>query len=104
MRFTAVVATVVICGGLALAQKPKDPVPRTPSMSNSGRSTVAPTPLSKSSAAELSKIEQHTRVASNKTAEHRASGSAAATPALNLGKNKPIRASRSPQPTNPNGH
>ena len=108
MRFAAVVAVVLISGGMALSQKLKDPVPRTrPAPATLQHSTFAPPPGSASSAAsatELAKIEQQrARVRSPKPATHPVSNGTA-TPALDLGKNKPVRTGRSPVPTNPNVH
>jgi hypothetical protein len=103
MRFTAVVAVVLVSGGMALAQKIKEPVMRLrPAPGTSAHSTVAPPPVTNSSAAELTRIEQQTaRVPLNKPVAHHSSGSATATPALDLGKNKPIRVTRSPRLANP---
>jgi hypothetical protein len=109
MRFAAVVALVLISGSMALAQKIKDTVPPVRSAPGSSRqTTVAPPPVtssSASSAAQLSRIEQQTAsLQSNKPATHPLSSSVKTTPALDLGKNKPVRASRSSQRTNRNGH
>jgi len=103
MRFTAVVAVVLVGGGMALAQKIKEPVVRVrPAPGISAHSTVTPPPVKNSSAAELSRIEQQTaRVRPNRPVAHHSSSSPTATPALDLGKNKPIRVTRSPQPANP---
>lgn len=107
MRFTAAVAGVLIsaCTVQAQDQKLKDPTLRVgPTTVGSAHSAVAPTSVtnsSASSAARLAKIEQQTaRVHSNETVAHRPSTSVAATPALDLGKNKPVRVGRSPQSVN----
>ena len=108
MRFTAVAAVVLISACMAVAQDPnqsqklKDPIVRVrPTAVGSVHTTVAPTSVtssSASSAAQLAKIEQQTaRVRSNNTVTHHPSTSVAATPALDLGKNKPLRVGRSPQ-------
>src|SRR5260370_33774711 len=103
MRFTAVVAVVLVWGGVVLAQKIKEPTVRLrPAPGTSAHSTVAPPPVTNSSAAELTRIEQQTaRVRLNNPVVHHSSGAATATPALDLGKNKPIRPTRSPRPANP---
>jgi hypothetical protein len=105
MRFAAVVAVVLISGGMALSQKLKDPVLHTgPAPSTLPHSTVLPPPVAASSpasAAELARIEQQTaRVRSPKPAAHPVPNGAA-TPALDLGKNKPVPSSRRPQQANP---
>ncbi len=107
MRFTAAVAVVLISGGLALAQKLKDPVVHLgPAPRLSAHSTVAPPPITSSSAspaAELARIEQQTaRLRSNKPVAHPPSSIVKATPALDLGKNKPVRVGRPPQAAKPN--
>ena len=108
MRFTAAVAVVLISGGMALAQKLKDPVVHVrPTPRLSAHSTVAPpiTSSSASLAAELARIEQQTaRLGSNKPVAHPPSSIVKETPALDLGKNKPVLAGRPPQRANPNGH
>ena len=108
MRFTTVVAFVLISVVLALAQKPKQPrayVPPAPGTHSHGAD--APSPVaspSASTAAQLAKIEQQTaRMHSNKPAAHSAAN-VKATPALDLGKNKPVRGGRPPQRANQNGH
>ena len=103
MRFTAVVAFLLVSGGMVLAQKMKEPVVRVhPAAGTSAHSTVAPPPVTNSSATELSRIEQQTaRVRLNKPVAHHSSSRPTVPPALDLGKNKPIRAPRSPQPANP---
>ncbi len=105
MRLTAAIAAVLISGSMALAQKIKDPVVHArPTTGVSASNTVAPVPVTNSSAAQLAKIEQQTaRVRSAKPVAHN-SGSLAATPALALGKNKPVRSTRLPRPSNPNNH
>ncbi len=109
MRFTTTVAVVLISQGMALGQKLKDPVvPVRPAPVASRHSTVAPPPVtnsSASSAAELTRLEQQAaRVRLNQPAAHHPpsnTANPAATPALDLGKNKPIRVTASPQPANP---
>ena len=102
MRFTAMVAVVLVSGGMALAQKLREPGVRVPPAPGiSPHSTVAPPPV-KNSSAELSRIEQQTaRMRRNKPVAHHSSSSPTAAPALDLGKNKPIRANPSPRPANP---
>lgn len=109
MRFAAVVALVLISGSPALAQKMKDTVPpvyHPPATVHHG--AAAPplvAPSSASSAAQLAQIEaQSARVRSNKPAARQPAGNVKTDPASDLGKNKPVRAGRSPQPTNPNNH
>jgi hypothetical protein len=103
MKF-AVVAVILISGGMTLAQKTKQPTLHEPPAPSVSVHHVAPPPVTNSSAAQLAKIEQQTaRVKSNK-AVHQPSTSVKATPALDLGKNKPIGAARSPRPANPRGH
>jgi hypothetical protein len=103
MRFAAVVAVVLISVGMALAQKAKDPVVHVrPAPRVSAHGPAASPSATNSSAAELTRIEQETaRKRLNKPVAHHSPGSSTATPALDLGKNKPIRVSRSPQPANP---
>jgi type IV secretory pathway VirJ component len=102
MKLTAVVAIVLISACMALAQQIKEPGKSLPGMK--AHSTVAPPPVTKSSSDQLAKIEQQTaRVVATKPVVHHSSA-VAATPALDLGKNKPIRSARSPQPGLPNGH
>jgi hypothetical protein len=107
MRFAAVVAVVLMSGTVALAQKIKDTVPPVHSPSVGARHSAVTPPVKSSpaaSASELDKIErQTTRVRSSKPVPHN-SGNVATTPALDLGKNKPVRSARSPQPGNPNNH
>ena len=102
------VAIVLISASMALAQQVfgqqiKEPAVHVrPAPGMSTHSAVAPPPVNNSSAAQLAKIEQQTaRVRSSKPVVHHPSSGAAATPALDLGKNKPVRSGRSPQPTNP---
>jgi len=113
MRFTAVAAVVLISACMAVAQDPnqsqklKDPIVRVrPTAVGSVHTTVAPTSVtssSASSAAQLAKIEQQSaRVRASKPVTH--ANTVAATPALDLGKNKPVRGARSPQPGIPGGH
>jgi hypothetical protein len=106
MRFTTVVAVVLISGSVAVAQQPNHPrVPPAPGLShNHGTDVQLPaTSSSASTAAQLAKIEHQTaRVHSNKPAAH-SSANVKTTPALDLGKNKPIHAGRPPQ-RNQNSH
>ena len=106
MRLSAVVAVFLVSGGMALAQKMTKPVVRVPPAPGiSTHSTVTPPPVRNSSADELTKIEQHTvRLRSTRPVQHHSSGGATAPPALDLGKNKPPRVTRPPQPASPNGH
>ncbi len=105
MRFAAVAAIVLISGSMALAQKIKQPTAHEPPAPGvSVHHAVAPAPVTNSSAAQLAKIEQQTaRVRSNKAA-HQPSTSVKSTPALDLGKNRPVRTGRSSRPTNAGGH
>jgi len=107
MRFATAVAVALIFGSIALAQNPKQPrVPAAPGLShNHGTDVQLPaTSSSASTAAQLAKIEHQTaRVHSNKPVAH-SSANVKATPALDLGKNKPVRAGRPPQRANQNGH
>jgi hypothetical protein len=103
MRFAAAVAVVLILGSMALGQKLKNPVPPVRSAPGTARhSTVAPPPVTRSSgspAAQLAKIEQQTaRLRSNKAVSHAPSSNVKTMPALDLGKNKPVRAGRSAVP------
>jgi hypothetical protein len=100
MRFAAVVAVFLISGSMALAQKIKQPtVHEPPAHGVSVHHSAAPPPAANASAAQLAKIEQQSaRVKSNKLA-HQPSSSVKATPALDLGKNKPVRAAGSPHRT-----
>src|SRR5713101_4246777 len=107
MRFTAVVAVVLVSGGMALAQKIKEPTVRVrPVPGISAHGTIAPPPVRRNSSAdELAKVEQQTaRVRLNKPVAHRSSSGPTATPALDLGKNKGIRVTGPPQSPNPSGH
>ena len=111
MRLTAAIAVVVLSGVTLLAQKAKDPTlyaPPTPRALGHNHSVVAPPPAtssSASSAAELARIEQQTvRVRSNRAAAHPPSTNVTTTPALDLGKNRPIRAGRPIMSTKPNSH
>ena len=104
MRFAAVAAVVLISGSMALAQKIKQPTAHEPPAHGvSVHHAVAPAPVTNSSAAQLAKIEQTARVRSNKAA-HQPSTSVKSTPALDLGKNRPVRTGRSSRPTNAGGH
>src|SRR5437870_4138286 len=100
MRFSTLVAVVLISGSMALAQRPKQPrVPTAPGLShNHGTDVQLPaTSSSASAAAQLAKIEHQTaRVHSNKPGAH-ASANVKKTPALDLGRNKPVHAGRPPQ-------
>jgi type IV secretory pathway VirJ component len=100
-----VITVVLLSACLASAQQIKQPKSTVPSIKD--HSAVAPPPIvnttSSSSAAQLAKIEQQTaRVRAPKPVTH--ANTVAATPALDLGKNKPVRAARSPQPGLPGGH
>ena len=108
MSFTAAIVVVLISAAMTLAQKPSQPranVPPAPGLSHSHGAVPQP-PVTKSSvttAAQLSKIEhQSAGLHSNPPVTHQAN--VKATPALDLGKNKPVRGGRSPQRTNHNGH
>jgi hypothetical protein len=102
MKFTAAVAVVLISACMALAQQIKEPGKPLPGIK--AHSTVAPPPVTKSSSDQLAKIEQQTaRVVATKSVAHHSS-TVAATPAIDLGKNKPIRAGKTPQPGLPKGH
>jgi hypothetical protein len=98
MRFATVAVFFLMLGSMVRAQKIKQPpVYEHPARGVSAHHTAALPPATNSSAAQLAKIEQQTaRVKSNKAA-HQPSTSVKATPALDLGKNKPVRAARSPQ-------
>jgi hypothetical protein len=88
---------------MMLAQQIKDPDANHPEMK--AHSTVAPPPVGKASSDQLTKIEQQTaRAAVSKPAVRHTSTTAAATPATDLGKNKPIRAGKTPQPGLPQSH
>ncbi len=103
MKFTAAFAVVLISASLMLAQQIKDPDANHPEMK--AHSTVAPPPVGKSSSDQLAKIEQQTaRTAASKPVVRHASTTVAPTPAVDMGKNKPIRAGRTPQPGLPQGH
>lgn len=105
MRLTAAVAVGLISACMAQAQQIKQPrviMPPAPGVNRP--STVAAPPVVTSSAAELAKIEQQTaRLRTSKPVTH-SSSAVAATPALDLGKNKPIRAGRSTRPVSPHSH
>jgi hypothetical protein len=106
MRFAAPFAVVLISATMVLAQAPKDPAVKMPPLPGTKphSSQTAPLPAANTSAAQLAKIEQSTpRVRTTKPIVHHPT-TTTATPALDLGKNKPVRAGRSPQPTNANGH
>ena len=88
------IAVVVLISASAVAQKPKPaklyvpPVAAAPATSSSSNT-----------AAQLAKIEQQTaHLRSAKPVPH-ATSTVKATPALDLGKNKPVHAGRSPQAT-----
>jgi len=103
MKFT-VVAVVLISGGLALAQKIKQPTAHEPPAPGvSVHHAAAPPPVTSSSAAQLAKIEQQTARGRSNQMAHQPSTSVKTTPALDLGKNKPVRAARSSRP-NAGGH
>jgi hypothetical protein len=103
MKFTATLAVVLISASLTLAQQIKEPGANLPDMK--AHSTVAPPPVGKASSDQLTKIEQQTaRRAVSKPVVRHTSTSVAATPALDLGKNKPIRAGKTPQPGLPQSH
>jgi hypothetical protein len=103
MRFTAVFAVVLFSALTASAQQIKGPAAKSPSVTD--HSTVVPPPVSKASSDQLTKIEQQTaRTAATKPVVRHTSTPAAATPALDLGKNKPVRSARSPQPGLPQSH
>ena len=103
MKFTATFAVVLIAS-LSLAQKMKDPSANRPDLK--AHSTVAPPPVTRASSDQLTKIEQQTaRTAVTKPVVVRhTSTPVAATPAMDLGKNKPIRAGKTPQPGLPQSH
>jgi hypothetical protein len=108
MKFTASFAVVLISASLMpgqqiLAQQIKDPDANRPAMK--AHSTVAPPPVGKASSDQLTKIEQQTaRTAVSKPVVRHTSAAVAATPAIDLGKNKPIRAGKTPQPGLPQSH
>jgi hypothetical protein len=108
MKFTAAFAVVLISAGMALApqtlaQQIKDPDANLPAMK--AHSTVAPPPVGKASSDQLTKIEQQTaRTAVSKPVVRHTSTTVAATPAIDLGKNKPIQKARTPQPGLPQSH
>ncbi len=83
MRFAAVAAIVLISGSMALAQKTKQPTAHEP-----------PAPG----------VSVHHAVAPAPKAAHQPSTSVKSTPALDLGKNRPVRTGRSSRPTNAGGH
>lgn len=98
MKLTPVVAVVLILGCMALAQQQiKEPSATLPAAKT--HSTVPPTPVTKSSADQLTKIEQQTArtaVATKPVVHHSSTG--AVTPTLDLGKNKPVPHTKSPLP------
>ena len=104
MRFRTVVTVVLISGSMALAQKSNQPrVPPAPGLSyNHGTDVPLPaTSSSASTAAQLAKIEHQTaRVHSNRPVAH--SANVKTTPALDLGRNKPVHVGRPIQTAN--GH
>jgi len=105
MRLVALIAAVLTFGSLVLAQQIKEPkVKIRPAPGTSVHHGVVPPPTANNSSAnELAKIEQQTaRVRTAKPVAHHPS--AATTPALDLGKNKPVPVSRAPKPPNPAGH
>jgi hypothetical protein len=103
MKLNAVVVIVLTSGCMALAQQQiKEPSATLPATNT--HSTVAPPLVTKSSADQLNKIEQQTaRVAVTQPPAHHSS-TVAATPALDLGKNKPVPHVKSPQPGLPKSH
>jgi hypothetical protein len=108
MRFMKVVAFVLISAVMALAQKPKQPrayVPPAPGTHSHGADVPPPVASpSASTAAQLAKIEQQTaRMHSNKPVAHSAANGKT-TPALDLGRNKPVHGGRPPHRANQNGH
>lgn len=110
MRPTVAVAAVLIFGSMSLApqilaQQTKEPVAKVPPAHGVTVHHAVPPPPSanNSSAAQLAKIEQQTaRTRTAKPVVHQTS--AATTPALDLGKNKPIHVSSPPQAHNPASH
>lgn len=104
MKLAAVVAVVLISGYMALAQQQiKEPSATMPAAKT--HSTVAPPPVTRSSADQLAKIEQQTSrvaVATKPVVHH--SSTVAATPALDMGKNKPVPHTKSAQPGLPKSH
>lgn len=105
MKSRVIIAVVLLSACLASAQQIRQPKATVPDIKD--HSAVAPPPIvnttSSSSAAQLAKIEQQTaRVRASKPVTH--SNPVAATPALDLGKNKPVRAARSPQAGLPGKH
>jgi hypothetical protein len=88
-------AAVVLISASAVAQKPKPTKLYAPPVVASAPATGS----SPNTAAQLARIEQQTaHLRSTKPVTH-ASPTVKATPALDLGKNKPIHASHSPAPT-----
>ena len=107
MRLIAGVAAVLISGSMALAQQIKEPVVhvRPAPGTTVHHSVVTPPPVNNSSATELTRIEQQTaRVRTAKPVAHHSPTTTTTNPALDLGKNKPIRVIRSPEPTIPSNH
>ena len=105
MRLTTAVAVVLVLGSMALAQKSNQPrVPPAPGLShNHGTDVQLPaTSSSASTAAQLAKIEHQTaRVHSSRPVAH--SANVKTTPALDLGRNKPVHVGR-PLQGNQNSH
>jgi len=102
MKLAAIFAVVLISGTLAVAQK--DPhMPAMPGVKQR-HTDFAPPPPAATSAAELARIEQSSpKLRTVKPVVNRPPAVATA-PAVDFGKNRPIRAGRSPQPTKANGH
>lgn len=98
MKLTPVVAVVLISGCMASAQQIKEPSATLPA-TKTHSTVVPPPPVTKSSADQLTKIEQQTArtVVTPPAAVHHSS-TVAATPALDLGKNKPVPHTKSPLP------
>ena len=106
MRFIATALVVLISGSLVLAQQIKEPGVKVRPAPGLGvhNSVVTLPPANNSSAADLARIEQQTaRVRSAKPVVHHPATVTAAPP-VDLGKNKPIHVSRSPQSHNPASH
>jgi hypothetical protein len=94
MRLIAAAAVVLISASV-VAHKPKPAKLYAPPVVAS----VPATGSSPNTAAQLARIEQQTaHLRSTKPVTH-ATPAVKATPALDLGRNKPVHASRSPQPT-----
>ena len=103
MKFAAPFAVVLILASLALTQQTKKPGANRPDMK--AHSTVAPPPVGKASSDQLAKIEQQTAsTAATKPVVRHTSNTMAPTHPADLGKNKPIRAGKTPQPGLPQGH